>query len=538
MKPQVAIARIAKLLTLAVVMCLLSAGAARAAGWTPADMDPISLTAWFDGADASTVLTNSSGGVTNWLDKSGHGSHLNATNPSAPTVQSAGLAGRNVVDFNRNSINRTSWVPKNNNESFAIIVWNSDQNADSEGTAGGIRLAHLMLNGTDQRLHCGFYTTSNVKCLLGAVGSALYSTKTYSQNTWILFGYGRNTQVGQIWWNGALDVEQAVTVGGGAVTGQWLQFGGDASGYLDGQIAEIVVFSSIPSTPDRQLVEGYLAHKWSLHANLPGSHPFRFNAPVQHTSFTFDFEHPDGTGSAYADAIRLDTVGAIVDTNGVPIGFTTNATTGSSAQELDIELTPGGLFLDTTHAPGNNFARSISLGIPFATDGGTGVVSITARFAGDFTDLDQNWEMMGICIDHAGENGIQSHSLINAFLNNVMQRLTPDPWDSGYQNFPNNDPNVTELILSGSTTAGAALYGTVVVATKRDTLSTMDGSPGSSTNHLGRANQYAYLFATSSGPNPTTGVDGYSCTLKSITFRGPNVVVPALMPHGTVIMVR
>jgi hypothetical protein len=33
------------------------------------------------------------------------------------------------------------------------------------------------------------------------------------------------------------------------------------------------------TTADRQRVEGYLAHKWGLTANLPADHPYKNAAP-------------------------------------------------------------------------------------------------------------------------------------------------------------------------------------------------------------------------------------------------------------------
>jgi hypothetical protein len=505
-------------------------GPATAADWTPADLDANSVTAWFDGADPSTVLTNGSGGITNWLDKSGHGYHLDATTPSAPTVLAAGLNGRSVVDFHRNSIYRTARVPKSRNESFAVIVWNSDVSNDDEGETGSVRLAHLMLNGhADNRLHCGFDTSDKVKVNLGS--TTFESTQSYSQDQWVLFGYGRDTRVGQIWWNGALNVQSDIVVGGGAFTHQQLRFGGNTQGYLDGQIAEILVFDSMPSVPDRQLAEGYLAHKWGLTDSLPAAHPFKSAPPVKHTSFTFDFEHPDGTGSAFADAISLKTRGAIRDTNNVPIGFTISKSP-VGAQETDVELTPAGLVMDTRHS---GTVRTIMLGVPFATDGGPGVVSITARYTGSYTDWDVPHEMSGILLGNADSTGISnSHTLMGFHMGSFRQVLCPDPWNTGATNVVDytGEQNITQMVLSGPTTAGGTLTGDFTAA-QRHTITQLDGHDDGP-NHLGQSAAYAYLFANSGG----TSADGFVGTLKSITFRGPNLVVPAPMPRGTVILVR
>ena len=47
---------------------------------------------------------------------------------------------------------------------------------------------------------------------------------------------------------------------------------------FDGFIGEIIIINSVEDS-DRQKIEGYLAHKWGLTANLPADHPYKSNAP-------------------------------------------------------------------------------------------------------------------------------------------------------------------------------------------------------------------------------------------------------------------
>lgn len=49
--------------------------------------------------------------------------------------------------------------------------------------------------------------------------------------------------------------------------------------YMNGDIAELLVYNRALSTPDRQTVEGYLAWKWGLQSNLPVTHPYVLNNP-------------------------------------------------------------------------------------------------------------------------------------------------------------------------------------------------------------------------------------------------------------------
>nr|WP_238940943.1 SGNH/GDSL hydrolase family protein [Sphingomonas beigongshangi] len=50
--------------------------------------------------------------------------------------------------------------------------------------------------------------------------------------------------------------------------------------YYDGYMAEIVDLNAAPTTTERQLVEGYLAWKFGLQANLPANHPYKSAKPT------------------------------------------------------------------------------------------------------------------------------------------------------------------------------------------------------------------------------------------------------------------
>jgi hypothetical protein len=50
--------------------------------------------------------------------------------------------------------------------------------------------------------------------------------------------------------------------------------------YFDGKISELIIISSVATLNLRQKVEGYLAHKWGLTANLPAGHPYKTVGPT------------------------------------------------------------------------------------------------------------------------------------------------------------------------------------------------------------------------------------------------------------------
>ena len=48
---------------------------------------------------------------------------------------------------------------------------------------------------------------------------------------------------------------------------------------MDGAIGELIVVKGDLSTDGRQIIEGYLAHKWGLEGSLPISHPYKSSPP-------------------------------------------------------------------------------------------------------------------------------------------------------------------------------------------------------------------------------------------------------------------
>jgi trimeric autotransporter adhesin len=57
------------------------------------------------------------------------------------------------------------------------------------------------------------------------------------------------------------------------------RFAANANG-MNGKMSEVVMVSSTLPTDDRQKLEGYLAWKWGLTANLPVDHPYKTTPPT------------------------------------------------------------------------------------------------------------------------------------------------------------------------------------------------------------------------------------------------------------------
>ena len=58
-----------------------------------------------------------------------------------------------------------------------------------------------------------------------------------------------------------------------------LQGGLVGSYYSNISVSEVLAIYSAVSTSTRQMIEGYLAHKWGLQGSLPSNHPHKAAPP-------------------------------------------------------------------------------------------------------------------------------------------------------------------------------------------------------------------------------------------------------------------
>ena len=250
--------------------------------WTPA---LITTALWLDAADAATI-TASGSALSQWNDKSGNARHLNTVGGSGSiSTGTRTLNSKNVLDFpGTANLSRTSFSTTENN-GWAYLVTASD--ATSFSNAGAARFANFGVTGTNNRLFGGVgdfstYPIANrVSARLGATsGSDIQATANITTSP-IILNFGRSFQSdGVLYIDGTLQGSATPTQNTADHSAQTLTIAGDANGYLDGLIGEVILLKSLPSTNTRQRIEGYLAHKWGLTANLPETHPYKYQIPT------------------------------------------------------------------------------------------------------------------------------------------------------------------------------------------------------------------------------------------------------------------
>jgi hypothetical protein len=239
--------------------------------WTPA---LLTTALWLDAADASTVTTVS-GNVSQWNDKSGNGRNASqATSADRPVYVASSVNGLPCVEFQAtNQILSTSYTLSTSNIYHFDVV----KRLATLGAQGSIFGYQISGN----RQFAGFRDNSNLWFGSGDTTLSVVAANS-SANTAHIFAYQLvgSTTAG-LRFNGSIARSvQAFTgtCGGGTmVVGEG--GGTGALGSIIGVSERITVNASI-SLSDIQKVEGYLAHKWGLTANLPSDHPYKVNPPA------------------------------------------------------------------------------------------------------------------------------------------------------------------------------------------------------------------------------------------------------------------
>lgn len=240
--------------------------------WSPIQIPTVF---WYDPSDAATITTSGST-VTQVTDKSGNSHTLTVTTVGkiGPTIGTRQLNGLNVFEYA--PIIPNNQVLENNSFSYnqsatplnlAIIVRCDnesilDQDFIFAGTeTSGTRLA-VRRTTTDQVQILG---TSNIETAIGTApenNNLLIIAKFNATNSAIRLN-GTQLALGNIGTNSFTS----------------LNFGANENEdqAVEGFIAEVVAFSD---NSQQERVEGYLAWKWGLVANLPAGHPYKNQPPL------------------------------------------------------------------------------------------------------------------------------------------------------------------------------------------------------------------------------------------------------------------
>lgn len=280
-------------------LLLKASGSILTIPWTPA---AIATALWLDAADASTITTSGSD-VTQVNDKSGNSRNFTSASGTRPSTGGTTLNGKNVLTFNADYLTSSSAASTWNflhqsGGSEVIGVWKAGNVSDPNtlyafwGNNAGSVLNQGIYSRWDDRAANGF-NDSLVAATASTISSNILdvsANNVHAANAATILGTSLNLNSATAANKIRHVVNGTVLAGNNTSTGNAqtanasfaLQIGAAGNNIwpLTGYIAEFIVSASQLSTTNRQLIEGYLAHKWGLAANLPNDHPYKNAAPT------------------------------------------------------------------------------------------------------------------------------------------------------------------------------------------------------------------------------------------------------------------
>jgi hypothetical protein len=226
---------------------------------------------WLDGQNKSSVITSDTN-VTNWNDTSGTNNNFNFGGGIVTYTLTPGINNRPAINFTL----QDSYMDATFNMSpitnqmtlfvifyqvqvgsgFSYIFWNSASNT----------FFNLFNDSSDSHwldMFVGNHETTTVLERVGKVTLATVQLRTDDGGIFDVFVNGEKRIYDET--RNATSLNESLT---------WKIGDGGFIGY----IGEVITYSSVLSTHDRQSIEGYLAWKWGIQKDLVPDHPYR-NAP-------------------------------------------------------------------------------------------------------------------------------------------------------------------------------------------------------------------------------------------------------------------
>ena len=271
-------------------------------GFEQWDPSLISTALWLDAADASTITKDGSDLVSTWADKSGNtGRNATASSTARPTYQATGLNSKPSISFNGTSnylVSAISGIATFTAlEVYQVIQTTAAAAADINTgffwCYGDFGPALVLALTSNSGLLSGERLVFSRESLIAGprLGSSTYSRPA---NTPQILSTSAATTGLSIFANGSsvsIDLSNASLTTTSDVSPASVGYtntnnlvfaaineGASVSPAL--KYSEIICRNVVSSVDTRQRIEGYLAHKWGLTANLPADHPYKTNAPA------------------------------------------------------------------------------------------------------------------------------------------------------------------------------------------------------------------------------------------------------------------
>ena len=258
--------------------------------WTPANLPVGRLSFWQDAFDLSSIILQS--GVSQWSDKSGNNRHFTqSVADNQPSYSSTAFFGLPGITFDgvNDSLQLAGISSQITNQTHGVYWVFHRISGNSGGSGYNPTISPKIVNNAEGgALH--YVKSNNFGASYpyfyqpGASSYELFSGTQYNNTTGYVMSFQANAPSGATAWsvhrNGTLEgntnaIDTPNTNNEGYVLAHQIGY----NRYLNGVFAEVLMIQNVTGLI-RNLVEGYLAWKWNLQANLPTAHPFRNRPPL------------------------------------------------------------------------------------------------------------------------------------------------------------------------------------------------------------------------------------------------------------------
>jgi len=227
--------------------------------------------------DDQTTFTSSSGNVTAIADKSGNGYTFNAQSGSTLTAVNTAQNNKNILRFDNNS-DATSYTSVGFSTTavhkwFFVVKVTASDNHDAlvTFTKNNPTLQMIMFNMSGAGVFSGDWYMNP--------GTNMTGNSTNLLNQWVMLSAEfdiPNTRATLAL--NATNYNTNVTQSGLSTMGAMSVRLNDYQNNADSDWGEVIFTEDVTQT-NSDKIEGYLAHKWGLTADLPSSHPYKTSAP-------------------------------------------------------------------------------------------------------------------------------------------------------------------------------------------------------------------------------------------------------------------
>ncbi len=241
--------------------------------WNPSN---ITTKLWLD---ADSGVNTTSGYVDAWNDRSGNGTNMVQTANSRPTLTANALNSRPVLSFDGSSNFLRSSQSVGVNQAFTVysVVRNTSPSTQRDylfdGTANDATRCLISLNHNNTvQVYAGQLPSAG-----GTVSWADSSIQT--PTGFFIVAAIFNSSSTQIGVNGT-HTSNNLTIHTNSLGSMTIGANyRNSNDFFEGDIAEVIIVDGADSQANIDKIEGYLAHKWGLTADLPSAHPYKTTAP-------------------------------------------------------------------------------------------------------------------------------------------------------------------------------------------------------------------------------------------------------------------